>query len=272
MSGSTTMGNFPFDPAEYLTTYFERIMQDEHAVMRWLSTHGRQYIFDLRYRLEDAPLRVLDVGAGPTVHHMFSLVEHVDDVTLSDVVDANLRALHGWLNEDGCHTDWSNFAEATVRYDWEVDGNPLLDDPSSVEHQGHARQQRLRRLMSAIVSIDLNHPQSAADFGQRFPLVTSFFCADSATDAKPTFAAMVETLASFVEPGGLLLATFLGGCTSYRVGSTEAPSANLAADDIRGAIENAGLTMHELTRVDVPELADDGFDHIFLTAAGRGVC
>jgi NNMT/PNMT/TEMT family len=269
MSGSTLMGNFPFDPTEYLSTYFERIMQDEQAVMRWLSARGRRYVADLRHRLNGAPLRMLDVGAGPTVHHMLSLVEHVDDVVLSDVLEANLLALHRWLDEDGSYTDWSDFAEATVRNDWEADGNRLLDDPLSVERQGYLRQARLRRITSAVVSIDLKHPLSAADLGQRFPLVTSFFCADSATDTKPTFAAMIKTLASFVEPGGLLFATFLGGCTSYRVGSTAAPSANLTERDIRDAIENAGLTTQELTRVNVPELAEDGFDHIYLTAAKR---
>ena len=81
---------------------------------------------------------------------------------------------------------------------------------------------------------------------------------------------MVANLATLVAHDGLVLASFLGGCEAHRVGHHELPSANLTAADLECSLVAAGLRIVALDRIETPEMAPEGFDHIFATACLKG--
>ena len=80
---------------------------------------------------------------------------------------------------------------------------------------------------------------------------------------------MIRRLATLVEPDGLFLGAFLGGCRAYRVGPDWAPSPGLTHADLTDALAGAGLPPDELTRIDTPELSTNGFDHLYVAACTR---
>ena len=254
-------------PADYIGTYYATVMEDERALIAWLAGPARSHIDTFLNRCRSASLtRLLDVGSGPTVHHMLSLCTIADEIVVSDLELANRTSVTNWLERKPEATDWIEFSSAIVRHE----GCP----PERTESAAREREELLRRRLRSVRTVDLTRRDPLERDArhtepERFEIVTSFFCADSATGNRKEFRRMIRRLATLVEPGGLFLGAFLGGCSAYRVGAQWTPSADLTHADLIGALTAAGLPPDELTRIDTPELSTNGFDHVYVAASTR---
>jgi len=92
-----------FDPRQYLSTYFSTVMEDERELVRWLVEHGRQHVAGI-----DGGQRVsmLDLGCGPTVHHILPLWDLLVAVTVMDLLPGNLDEISRWLHAPDNGHDW----------------------------------------------------------------------------------------------------------------------------------------------------------------------
>jgi NNMT/PNMT/TEMT family len=269
-----------FSSRAYNETYFSEIMADEQFIVDWLVDRGTAHIRRLISRTGFARVPVvLDVGCGPTVHHLFPLSPLVDNFILADYMAENLDEIDLWRRRDDLAHDWNMFARATLAAER---GRRHRTVASSRASTAREREEHVRQRIAALRLVDLHltdpllpsaHdvvPGEDAELTRdTFLVVTSFFCADSATASRSTFRMMLRNLGSLIEDGGLLLAAFLGGCDRYKVGARWLPSPNLREDDISRGLTEAGLNIKELRRFETPQLAVDGFDHIYVAAAIR---
>jgi hypothetical protein len=262
-----------FDPAAfsarmYNRSYFSTVMQDEQLLLRWLATSAVTYLTHTDTKSRRPGRRsLLDVGSGPTVHHMLSLCREVDEIVVSDYLAENLAEIQLWLGGEEQAHDWTPFTRDILS----AEGTP------PTLSRVRERQNLLRSRVKKLVTVDLRSPYPlypAMPYGAsiaqpQFDVVTSFFCADSATASVEEFHTMIANMATLVAPGGSFVGSFLGGCRAYRVGTQWLPSANLDGDDITSALGRSGMTVNEVTYFETPDLKDHGFDHIYVTAASK---
>lgn len=251
-----------FDPVEYNSTYFATIMQDEAALIEWL-------VASLPSSLSGASdssgqVHLLDVGCGPTVHRMLAFEPFITSLTLADFMAANLEEIERWRRRDPDAHDWTHFTVAIQDLERRLHGTEGSPNPRD-------REAALRARITGLATVDLRRARSLRTYSGHQPhaayeVVTSFFCADSATADHDEFAGMVANAIEYVRPGGSFIGSALGGCSAYRVGEQWLPSPNLGADEIANALRRAGLVAPEIVRFETPDLASDGFDHIYAFA------
>jgi hypothetical protein len=260
---------YTFDPAAfsartYNDSYFSTVMQDERLLLEWLATSAASH---LRNVPRPGRRSLLDVGSGPTVHHMLSLCREVDDIVVSDYLAENLVEIQSWLDGDVHAHDWTPFTRGIL----------AAEGTTPTRSRVCERESLLRSRVKKLASIDLKSPRPlcpAMPYGASieqplFDVVTSFYCADSATASVEEFHSMIANMATLITPGGSFLGSFLGGCLAYSVGTRWLPSANLDVDDITSALRRSGLIVNELTCFQTPDLEGHGFDHIYVTAASK---
>lgn len=257
-----------FSAREYNQSYFSTVMQDERLLLRWLATSGVTHLIDADTNLRRPGQRsLLDVGSGPTIHHMLSLCREADEIVVSDYLAENLAEIQLWLDGGDHAHNWTPFTRDIL----------AAEGTTPTRSRIRRRESLLRAKVKKLVSIDLRSPcplypamPGEASIGQpQFDVVTSFYCADSATPCMEEFHSMIANMATLVAPGGSFIGSFLGGCRAYSVGTRWLPSANLDANDIALALGQSGMIVNELTCFETPDLEDHGFDHIYVTAASK---
>jgi hypothetical protein len=262
-----------FDPAAfsarmYNQSYFSTVMQDERALLSWLATSAVAHLTDTDTNLRRTGRRsLLDVGSGPTIHHMLSLCREADEIVVSDYLAENLAEIQLWLDGGDDAHDWTAFTRDIL----------AAEGTMPTRSRIRKRESLLRLRVKKLASIDLRSPRPLCSAMPReasieqphFDVVTSFYCADSATPCMEEFHSMIANLATLIAPGGSFIGSFLGGCRAYSVGTRWLPSANLDANDIASALGQSGMIVNELTRFETPDLEGHGFDHIYVTAASK---
>jgi NNMT/PNMT/TEMT family len=244
-----------FPPAEYLATYYGVVQEDERLLMAWLADHGRPFLAAHADR-RHGPVTLLDIGCGPTIHHLLPLADLVDRAVVTDLVPGNLDEVRRWLLADATAHDWTPFARACAR---------LLHRGRTI---GAARriERRVRSVAEIGPPLDL---RSAAPYAVSADVVTTFFCPCSATGDLDQFDAMLRSAAMPLRPGGAFLASFLGGCEAYRVGRAWYPSPDLAFIDLAEGLDRAGIDVATVQLLPTSAMRPDGFDHIYVAAGTR---
>jgi NNMT/PNMT/TEMT family len=249
-----------FSPTEYLATYYTAVQEDEELLMGWLVDHARPFL--ARHRAAtNATTTLLDIGCGPTVHHVLPLADLIDRAVLTDLVPGNLAEVERWLRADGSAHDWTPFVRACARL-LHADRDPL--DEGRLDEGRLAR--RVRRITEVGPPLDLT---GAVPYPVTADVVTTFFCPCSATGRADRFAALLRRVTQQLRPGGAFLGSFLGGCSSYRVGGQWYPSPDLAFVDLATALDRAGIDVGLVQRLPTLSMGPDGFDHIFVASGVR---
>ena len=206
-------------PRDYLRDYFCEVQEDER--------HAIRYFVE---QIRSAPVGpILCFGCGPTLHHVFLTAPHTSELVMADYLPRNLKEIDAWRNDVAGAHDWTAFVRYTLYC--ESGREPRPDEIT-------ARMGLLRARITALVPADagLRDPLGQ-QFRDRFAVVLSPFCADSATDDKAVWARYSHNIASLVRPGGLMLTAALRRCSRYKVGERFFPSANVDASDLRMVLE-----------------------------------
>jgi hypothetical protein len=222
-----------FRPKEYNRTYYSEVMQDEAFLIEWQAGPLDQVVrAHLAARNEDSYARQFDAGCGPAVHHLFALEKYVRRIDLADFLPQNRAEIRGWVEEDDPDAhDWTPFIRAIL----------IAEGIEATAEAVDARAAAVRRKVASYSPIDFRMPLEDEPV-MTAPLVTSFFVADSATAETEMFVHMTMNAFKSVEPGGLFVGAYLGGCSEYLVGDDWFPSAEVKAKDIEDAFSMAGAS------------------------------
>ena len=92
---------------EYVATFYgdHPPTEDERAVLAFLTTHAG--------RIAGRP-RMLEVGCGPTIHHVFPFVPYVSAVDMADYLPENLAAVRRWQTRAPGAYSWRQYARLAV--------------------------------------------------------------------------------------------------------------------------------------------------------------
>jgi hypothetical protein len=240
---------------DYLRTYYcQPPTHDEQAVLSFLSRHYP--------KIQAAPCAI-EIGCGPTVHHVLPLAPYVSEIHMADYLPDNLEQVRLWKeNAPGAHC-WNPYTSLTLVQE----GAPA--GPADVQR----REQDTRRKISRLLHCDLKRdvPLGAP---RQYSAVGSFYCAENIGVTKDEWSRVMRRVADLTAPGGYLFMSALRETNFYVVKSADGspnrlPSALLTERDFRELLPALGFSPQH-TVIESQRLAgqeDEGVNGVILVAA-----
>jgi hypothetical protein len=257
MVQTTRMCDFrtEWHPEDYLKQYYatNTIPSDElgiyNLVISYLQTDGPHFG------------TALDFGCGPTLHHVIPFTPYVEELHLADYVPANLAAIQQWLHGETRAHDWDVYIKGVLQL--EGIANPSLTDLDM-------RKKQMRCKITRLKHGNLHWPHPLMD-GSTYPLVFSFYCADSATPSKAQWRLFMLNLFNLVQPGGTLILSALHNTRAYNVGTQYFPSAQVTEQDVCTVLHEGNFVQRtlDLQVIPVSEWAAEGFDSVIIVRAQK---
>jgi hypothetical protein len=239
-----------WQPASYLAEYYQEVMPDERNAMEFLVESMR--------KVGPVPL-ALDFGCGPTVHHLFPLLPKVEEFHLSEYLKSNRDEVERWLQGESAH-DWLPFSLETLRLEGAVTGD---EPPDAIEPLAHEREQQVRDRVSAVMPGDAGDENPLGiEKRAAYPLVTSHYCAEGATNDKLTWRRYMRNIAGLVAPAGTLILSACGAANFYCVGDRLFPCAGVTAQDVLLALQEDGFGDIDLRVRLVPDHSEQGYGSV----------
>ena len=237
----------------YLKQYYstDHIAEDE--------LHIFQFILKFLKRENQKFDKILDVGCGPTIHHVLPFVPLVDEVYLADYLKENLDEIDKWLKNKKDAHDWSTY----IKEELDIEGKDAIETPQQ-------RTDLLREKIVSLLRCDV-FQKKVIPIDIKFSLVTSFFCVDCATSSKKELYNGVRNISELIEPSGWIILSALRNTDKYFVNGKQFPSANVSEDDVKSALEESGfhISTIEVEVRPVPMWEAEGFNSIVIACAQR---
>jgi hypothetical protein len=242
-------------PEDYLNQYYatETISSDELGI----------YNLVISYLQTERPhfAKALDFGCGPTLHHIIPFIPYVQELHLADYVPSNLMAIQQWLRGDTRAHNWDVYIKGVLQLERTTQPSPLDID---------MRRAQMRYKITQLKHGNLHWRHPLKD-QSTYPLVLSFYCADSATHSKSQWRLFMQHLFNLVEPGGTLILSALHNTTRYDVGNRYFPSAQVTENDMYAILSEGYFEQKtlDLRVVPVAEWAEEGFESILAVRAKK---
>jgi hypothetical protein len=238
--------------SDYLNEYYTEVMPDEQFALAFLC--------ESLARLPEVPLAI-DYGCGPTVHHAVALVPKAREIYLTDYLQDNLDETQKWLGHDESAHDWTVFTKHILH----------LEGAEPSPEEIAARESEARRRITTVLQSDAGDadplgPQMCG----RFPLVTTHYCAEGATNSKVMWGIYMRNITSLVAPGGTLIVSACGAADFYTVGDRVFPCAGVNAHDMLTCLDANGFTDVDLRVRHVPDHSSQGYSSVIFASATKG--
>jgi len=242
-----------WDPKEYLAQYYatDEVAEDERCILTFI----RKFLDRDRQGFAE----LLEVGCGPTIHHVLPFLPRVERFYQADYLESNLDEIRRWVSgAPGAH-DWAPYIHGVLKEEGET-------DPGGYER----RVQLFREKLGGLLHCDVHNAPPIVP-PKTFSLVVSCYCVDCATAHRSEWTEAMRNLSSLVAPGGWLILSALRNAKIYRVLDKEFPSAHVDENDVRGALlrdgyrsDSMAIEAHEIT-----QWAGEGFTGIVVAAAQK---
>jgi hypothetical protein len=250
-------GTVPCFARDYLSTYYcQPPAVDEQVVLSFLVRH---------YPLVTSSPCAIEVGCGPTVHHVLPLAPFVSEIHMADYLPDNLEQVRAWRDhEPGAHR-WQEYTAFTLAREGR------LSDPAAVAH----RETETRRKISQLLPCDLTSDRPLP-VTREYPVVASFYCAENIGVTTGQWRNVMRRLAGLIAPGGMLFLSALRETDFYVVRSGDGtlrrlPAACLTASDFEQLLPALGFRGDRtvIESVDLQGLESEGLRGVILVAAQK---
>ena len=213
-----------FEPSAYLERYYNNTAGRVQHTLR---------CYHDAFQTLPNDLKVLDYGSGPVILSAISAATKACEIVLSDYADENRKTLRQWLDGDSAAFDWSPHFDFVVR---ELEGKGTRDVKE--------RQERLRKLVKAVVHCDLSQdPPIERGYDQLYDVVTSSLVMESAASNDEEYVSNASRLGKLVKPGGSVLIYGVENKIGYyTVGDCKFPNVHATAEFALKALKDAGFT------------------------------
>jgi len=236
---------------EYLDHYYdlERLSDDDVTLFK--------FIFDFLKKENAKFSEMIDVGSGPIVHRLVPCIRYTRKIDLADYLPENLNAIKEWLKIGERFHHWEGQIDHILKI-----GNIKVSQ-QTIRKQ---LKQKIRRLLKG--DVFRKYP-----LGKRksYPLVTSFYCADSITNSKRNWKKAMNHICDMVEPGGYFITAALRNTKNYVVNGKFYPSANVNEFDFKKVLfdNNFNEASLMLKVIPTPKWKADGIDSSLVLIARK---
>lgn len=243
-----------WNPETYLNTYFSNLGPDSFETLKFVVMEMAQFKNKPRQK-------ILDFGCGPTIFGSIPAVPYASEIHLADYLHSNLNEVKKWINNEPKAFNWKK----CIEYVLETEKIEVTE--SNIKN----RSNQLKKLANKLLRCDasLHYPLGTKE---KYPIVLSFFCADSATSSKEVWKIYMKNIINLVAPNGILIMSALRNCRVYKNGDSLFPCANINERDLKEVFFEAGiLTENQKIQISsVPQCAHEGFSSLLLASAKKG--
>jgi hypothetical protein len=204
-------------------------------------------------------LQILEFGGGPTIYSLISASPYAEGIVFTDYVGRNRAVVESWKNKEVHAPNYRPLIEYVV---------------TTIEGQGmeevEQRRQLLRDKIVAIVPCDVRgDPPIGVPAGpEKYDVLSTHYCLVTACESVEMYRDSLRKLASFVRPGGYILASEIVGGTFYMVGDVKFSNITLSRDVIRQALVDAGFS-RDIRFFSLPverSATEDGTEYLVISA------
>lgn len=239
---------------DYLAEYYAEVMPDEQYALSFLCESLKRL---------PAVSVALDYGCGPTTHHAAALVPKAREIHMAEYLPDNLDAVQRWIDNTEDAHNWNAF----TRYILQAEGSA---EPSEADI--NTREQETRQQITKLTCSDAGETDPLGpDMRGYFPLVTTHYCAEGATNSKETWALYMRNITSLVSPGGTLILSACGAADFYTVGDRLFPCAGVNAHDIISCLQENGFLNIDLRVRSVPDHSEQGYGSVIFACATKRI-
>ena len=251
-------GVFDFRHVEsFATRYMETFYSghpptdDEREVLRFLTE---------RVGSLTGPPAMLEVGCGPTVHHILPFVPHVSTIDMADYLPENLAEVRRWYQRAPDAYNWRQYATLALEL---RNGGATM---AGIEALEAAARTKIRRLLRC----DLKKPHILGR-PVSYPVVGAFYCTEEVGIATVQWEAVMANLCRAVAPGGHLFLSCLRNTDFYMVGDTRYPCARISEGDVKRVLPTLGFDMRNslVEGVSIDTQRETGVAGVVLVAARK---
>lgn len=251
-------GVFDFRHARFFTKpYMETFYRDkpptndERVVL--------EFLVDQLARLDRRAV-VLEVGCGPTVHHVLPFVPYAYEVHMADYLPENLEEVRRWRDSAAGAYQWDQYTRLVL------DLEQRQTSPAAI----HERESQARALVCQLLPCDLKTTHILAQ-PITYEVVSAFYCTEEVGIDIGAWETVIANLCRTVAPGGMLYLSCLRNTDYYMVGGTRFPCACISEEDLRRVLPELGFDMSQsvVEGVAVEHQEDKGVVGVVLVAARK---
>ncbi len=243
-------------PARYLKTYFEKVEQDEYEVAKFLV---REY-----KKIKNKPI-FLDLGCGPTIHHILPVAPYVSRIDVADYLLDNLDQVGFWKNESDQMHDWDVFTKAIL----------AMEEKTVSKESVLERENLVRFLINEVSRCNLLEKNPLGE-DKKYDAVGCFFCAEEVALTKEGWISVMENISNCVNSGGRLFLSALRETEYYSIESysgemQKLPTAYVKEEYFYELLPKLGFDLQETTLevAQTPEQEKYGINSIILLSTKK---
>ncbi len=238
---------------EYLTQYYttEGVAEDEYHIFKFIINFFKKR----KLKFSD----ILEVGCGPTIHHMLPFVPHVKNIFMADYLNSNLAEIKKWIKGSPKAHNWNPYIIGELRL--EGSGSKL-----TLKKRVHDFRAEINDLLPCDV-----HKKCPIGIKKTFPLVTSFYCLECVNTSKKKWLESMRNLSSLVAKGGWVIMSTLRDTEEYLVCGKKFSVVRINEHDMRSSLIDNGFIPNtikiEIHKIKMWEL--EGFSSIIICSAQK---
>jgi hypothetical protein len=241
----------------YLATYYcQPPTTDEQTVLSFLARHYP--------RIAGQPCAI-EIGCGPTVHHVLPLAPYVSEIHMADYLRDNLEQVGLWRDAAPNAHRWHHYTALALR----------LQGVESTAEAVMQREDDVRRKMTTLLRCDLKS-ERPLEITRQYAAVGCFYVAENIGIAKDEWVRVMQRVAALTASGGHLFLSALRETNYYVVrqpdGATQRyPSAFLTERDFKELLPTLGFDPNEIVveSSDVSGQENEGVNGVILVAAKK---
>lgn len=212
----------------YLKTYYQQIDPDELEIAKFLV---REY-----KKIRGKP-SMLELGCGPTIHHVLPAVPYVSRIEMADYLPSNISHIQSWITGENDSHNWHHFSKVILK----------LEKKDASMESVKRRENDLRKLIKALGLCDVLRKQPL-EVHKQFSVVGFFYCAEEVAIHKKEWRRVMLRVSKLVKEGGYLFMAALRGTHYYTIIHDDGfhenlPTAYILEDDIIKVLNEANFDM-----------------------------
>jgi len=223
-----------FDPNAYLDEYYSDLGGENMALLRFLA--------ETWLRLPKGGV-LLDFGGGPAIYTLISAAAYVDEIHFADYLETNLDEVRRWLADEPTAFDWDEFIRAALE---------LERGGGCSELDVDRRAREIRGCVTKLFPCDASRTPPIERPHRQYDVLSTSFCAESATSDRAQWRAYMANIVSVLKPGGWLVMSALEGATRYAVGPHAFPAVDLTPCDVAELLRELGFTSASIQVESIP--------------------
>ena len=245
-----------FTPEEYLSEYYHSVFSENDKLLRFFSRAAHAI---------NKNATLLEYGGGPTIYQLISFAPKVKSIHFTDYIHDNLLAVQKWINKEERAHNWTPFVEVAIEY--ETGRKPSHETVTE-------REELVRSLLHDFGHVDALNPAVDTTPHKQYDMVSVNFVAESISKTEEDWQKSLDSILTYVKPGGQLCMTAIRGAEYWVSGGKQFPAFSVTAKQLEREILRRGFTLEMIEEIDA-EIMDkssaeyEGYDGMVFVLARR---